>query len=822
MNRSSYMRIRTTLLAFCLVSVVQLSAQDFIFGKQAFLTGNNPAGVVTVDLNSDHKLDLAVTNFADNTVSILLGAVNGTFLPQSAFATGNSPASIAAADFNGDKNVDLVIANENSQNVSVLLGNGNGTFQTHIEYTVGSYPIDVVIGDFNADGELDIAAANVYDGTVSILLGNGDGTFQDQLTVSVAAGPTSIATGDFNGDGKADLITADSGSVTVLVNNGNGTFTRTDIGSLQTGNNYLALGDFNGDGNVDAIVLNQTIGQVYFLQGMGNGSFSKPKLATSLFPSAGYAITAVDINHDGKLDLITSGLFVLLGKGDGTFQTAIESALGPQDFSLAAADFNGDGEIDVATPDAIFGTVDVLLGNGSGKFGNISSVALASGSQLPDGAVVADFNADGKQDVAVAISSSNGSGEISLELGNGDGTFGKAIISPLHTEPINNNDFMIAGDFNGDGKPDVLVLEAYGDGYEVLLGNGDGTFQIPVVTVLPSGFALAAGDLNGDKKTDLLTSAYNPLNGTTDLTIYLSNGDGTFSQGAQYSIPYGGPTVGDVNGDGKLDVVLTSFGEPLLVMLGNGDGTFQSAIAGPAAIYSTSPVLADFNGDGKVDIAVGTYSGIGFLAGAGNGQFQSPVYSNSTEQITGDLAFGDFNGDGKLDIVSGPTNGAFTGVEIMTGDGQGGFSTPIADGGVGYTAGFLVGDFNADGVGDFGFPNQSFFTGISTVSLYLSQPAINAFPNRLSFGSVMLGNTSKPKSIHLTNTGNSLLKIADITVAGDFVETTNCGIDLAIGASCEIRVAFKPTATGTRQGRVLLTDNATRGRQTLSLTGIGK
>jgi hypothetical protein len=157
----------------------------------------------------------------------------------------------------------------------------------------------------------------------------------------------------------------------------------------------------------------------------------------------------------------------------------------------------------------------------------------------------------------------------------------------------------------------------------------------------------------------------------------------------------------------------------------------------------------------------------------------------------------------------------------MTGNGLGQFSSPIAYGGVGYLAGLLVGDFNSDGVSDFGLPSQGFYSGLSAVTLYLSQPAVNAFPNHLNFGAVKRGSTSNPKTIHLTNTGNAALNISQVSTSGDFKETNACGPVLAVGGSCEIEVTFAPSGSGVRRGSVVLVSNATDGHQAIPLMGTG-
>jgi hypothetical protein len=275
--------------------------------------------------------------------------------------------------------------------------------------------------------------------------------------------------------------------------------------------------------------------------------------------------------------------------------------------------------------------------------------------------------------------------------------------------------------------------------------------------------------------------------------------------------------VADVNGDGKLDLVIISFGEPLLVMLGNGDGTFQNPISAPAAIYSSAAAIRDFDGDGKPDIVVGTYNGVAFLKGDGNGTFQNPVYSNPTIQFCCEMTAEDVNGDGKLDLV----NNQYQDVYAMIGNGNGTFQPPVsytANGQV-YSGNIVAGDFNSDGIGDIGI---IFGGGATDVSLYLSEPTYAVFPSSINFGSVKVGKTSAPISIALANVGNGTLSLSSITVTGDFIEQNNCSKKLMIEADCAIEVQFQPQRTGSLTGEITIKDNALATPQKISLMGIGK
>ncbi len=263
-----------------------------------------------------------------------------------------------------------------------------------------------------------------------------------------------------------------------------------------------------------------------------------------------------------------------------------------------------------------------------------SSIALSPGNNLlsaGDGffnVITGDFNGDGKLDIAAAGNNAQFDNILYILLGKGDGTFQSAVAYPIAISPDSGIAPIIKGDFNGDGKLDVIA------GLTVLLGNGDGTFQTGVTLPASIGSLLAAGDFNGDGKLDF--AGFDMT--TFQLTVMLGNGDGTFQ--AQTPIQLLTPGVNlvsamvsaDLNGDGVLDLAVCSYGLPhgtaeISTLLGNGDGTFQPAlISGDGGGDLAGEVAADFNGDGKQDLAGGVSLGQsdgpfspGLAVGLGNG-----------------------------------------------------------------------------------------------------------------------------------------------------------------------------------------------------------
>ena len=588
------------------VSVLLGNSDGTFQAAVGYGAGQYAYSVAVGDFNGDGKLDLAVTDAENYRVYVLLGNGDGTFQAAVGYGTGQYPYAVAVGDFNGDGKPDLAVANGGNGNVSVLLGNGDGTFQTAVSYGAGSYPYGVAVGDFNGDGKLDLAVAD-GGGGVSVLLGNGNGTFQTAVGYGTGyAGATSVAVGDFNGDGKPDLAVASGfggSGVYVLLGNGDGTFQGAVNYFAGYGSYGVAVGDLNGDGKLDLAVANQNSSTVSVLLGNGDGTFQ-----TAISYDVGeapYGVAVGDFNGDNKLDLVVANngmgnggsASVLLGNGDGTMRAAPSYGAGNAPYWVTVGDFNGDGKPDLAVANW-GGSVSVLLGNGNGTF----QAAVSYGTGTSAFVAVGDFNGDGKPDLAVA----NQSGGVSVLLGNGDGTFQAAV----NYDPAAGSYSVAVGDFNGDGKPDLALANFSNNSVDVLLGNGDGTFQSPLTYSLGQGLypqSVAVGDFNGDGKLDLVVAdGY--------VTVLLGNGDGTFQPPANYNVGSSySVTVGDLNGDGKPDLAVANFapgGEngSVALLLGNGDGTFQYETSYVVGARPNSITMADFNGDGKPDLAVAAYA----------------------------------------------------------------------------------------------------------------------------------------------------------------------------------------------------------------------
>ena len=431
--------------------------------------------------------------------------------------------------------------------------------------------------------------------------------------------------------------------------------------------------------------------------------------------------------------------------------------------------------------------------------------------------VTADFNGDGKLDLAATEYYGS---SMHILLGNGDGTF-----APYQAYAVCLAHGIAAGDFNGDGIMDLAVGARGCSEVTIFLGNGDGTFrETGSLPVGPGGccgapYTIAVGDFNGDGKLDLVTA-----NESNTVSVLLGNGEGTFQSAVDYETVSNAAYVatGDFNRDGKLDLAVNSgTGNAVSVLLGNGDGTFQ-----PPSQYPVDPgylIVADLNRDGKLDLTVASNSGRVFvLLGDGDGTFHTGG-SYATGGWSAAMSAADFNGDGILDLVA--SNYWSSTVSLLLGNGDGTFQAPVTYG-AGYAArGIAIGDFDGDGRLDFAVANQF----VDSISVFLqggNGPRVRFTPSSVPFQVLRtVGTTSIPQTVKLTNVGSADLDVTGIAITGadpgDFVQSDNCTPTVAAGASCAITVTFTPTAQGVRTASMSLTDNAAGSLQTVPLTGRG-
>lgn len=612
-----------------------------------------------------------------------------------------------AGDFNGDGKLDIVSIAGGAWEIDVALGNGDGTFQSPVKNTYSfpsnTSPYALATGDFNGDGKWDLAvwctyAPNDYN-ELLIFMGNGDGTLTYSNTYPAPnayffaeSGSNALYAADFNGDGKLDLAalapycTSNVPCVSVYFGNGDGTF-QTPVSYSTVDPNHplesnvfgMAVGDLNGDGKPDIAV---TEGNgVAVLLNSGHGTFGTASYYDSgiegLTTQTGLAIG--DVNGDKRNDIVATSspqgdLVLFLNQGSGTFASKGSIGQAPgggYSWLVDMADINGDKKLDLVATDAA-GDIFTFYGKGDGTFtaGPIYPYQNPQ-SNAPDNFILADFNGDGVLDIFKPLEGHTWDGEVIL--GRSDGTFQTNAAYGWNQNGFGYN--LVTADFNGDGFPDVAYSGATDTatrtepGFEVMLGSSHGVLGTPIfVPVATSGGGvtewIATGDVNGDGKPDIVATIGNNTQ-YNQVAVLTGKGNG-FNNPVYYST---GSTaqaydvfLQDVNGDGKPDIIVSNQDGTISVLLNNGKGGFGTAnLISSVAAYNphlNSLAFGDFNGDGKIDIAVGNYgnqesqSAVYVLLGNGDGTFQAPIATSLGQYVYSDtLAVGDFNKDGKLDLL---------------------------------------------------------------------------------------------------------------------------------------------------------------------------
>ena len=682
---ATLLQIEVTAQAHQTTELNALACQNFSLRNSSFFPLlSAPSSVVTADFNNDGIPDLVATMPDTSSITIALGNNQTGFSATRDFIVGDSPQKVTVGDFNRDGEVDLAVTTATDKLLNILSGDGEGNFTLTNSYPTGNAPSNVETADLNNDGWLDLVVGNLdYPYTLSIYLGGANGfVLSNPATITLGNRPSAFALKDFNQDGKIDLLTIDSPSVRLFTGDGQGGFSNTltlaTIPFLE-----LTSADFNNDSYPDFATSGSNDGKVRVYLNNLQGGFNQPTETSVIYGTGG--IVAGDLNNDGKIDLLTGG-FVLLNDGNANF-TLRESA---NAFGNAIADFNGDGIVDLAAPNGIainvggqnYPAFRVSYGLGNAQFEAQTYLPQHGGATF---VLTGDFNNDGRSDIA---SASNYGNQVRVSFQNADGGFSLPTTSVYSNYgTANRHSILAAGDFNNDGNIDLAMPVAWSGSVIILLNNGSGQFTSSSVAVTP-GFSssypqyIQPGDFNNDGKTDLVV--INTLYANS-YVILLNNGNAQFT--ALTRVAFNNQAsdskvvVGDFNSDGKSDLAITN-GSNLLVFSGNGDGTFSAPASYPMLPNAAMVRSSDLNSDGKADLVVtrgGAFiigdPGLTVLLANSNGGFSRTDYALSAP--ADDIVIGDFDGDAKIDLLL--TNSPVSFATLFSGNGGGIFTaqTPV-------------------------------------------------------------------------------------------------------------------------------------------------
>jgi hypothetical protein len=708
--------------------------------------GAGPRALALADVDGDGTPDLVVGDYLSHDVTVLLGDGRGNFRAESPVVLPAGPESLATGDFNGDGVPDVAVACPADGGVFLLPGQrlataGPGGYALGAPQLVASAgtPVALAAGDFNGDGRLDLAYADSNANVVRVLLGRGDGTFQARAPFSVEPYPFALAAGDFSNDGRLSLVTANGLGVPVSValGLGDGTFATVAAASapLQAA---PIVADLNHDGVPDIIVLRQD-GKILFRPGVAGrpGVFGAPVVVN---PDPAWAARDIVVGPVGGSNMLlavnartnTEAVYAYVG---GRFlRIYVGPIQAPLPSFLVGGDLNGDGLPDLVIASSATGRVYVALQRPHERFGHgswdyqfqvspgISSIALAdlNGNGLPD--IVITNQITGEVDVLVNAKTNPVSTRLHFRSGSGltaVGQDGGATQVQSGDEPV----AVVAGRFEGGPLPDLAVLNRGADRVDLLVADGQGgVFNPAPGAALLTGrdpVAIVTGDFNGDGHPDLAV-----LNkGSDDISVFLGDGHGHFTEklatgpdGQPIRLGAGnaptGLSVADVNGDDRLDLLVSNAQGDVLILYGNGDGTFRPY---RRLDRHTALAVADLTGRGGNDFVLASASQDLVTA-----QYAQPGPSFSQTRVDGirdpnAVKLVDLNGDGLPDLVV--ANGGGNDVLVYPGLPGGGFGPAQSFFTGTDPVGITVADLNGNGIPDLVIANK----GSNDVSILYGQ-----------------------------------------------------------------------------------------------------
>ena len=740
--------------------------------KVDFATGSQPRSVSMGDLDGDGKMDLAVANLNSSTVSLFRNTsafgsmIISSFNSKVDLSTESGPISVSIGDIDGDGKMDLTVGYNGSTNISVFRNTstaGSISFASKVDFATGFGPYSLSIGDIDDDGKMDLAVANRSSGTVSVLRNtsiNGSISFTSKVDFFPGFSPISVSMGDIDGDGKMDLTVANetSNNVSILRNTSiTGSINFASKIDFATGSApySVSIGDIDGDGKMDLAVANNGSANVSVLRNTsitGSISFaSKVDFATGFGP---YSLSIGDIDGDEKMDLAVanwSSNTISVFKNTSTagsitsssFANKLDFVTGNEPRSVSIGDLDGDGKMDLAVANRGSNTVSVLrntiytrihpsITNLSPTTGPIGTTVSITGTNFSSTATNNTVWFGGVKASILSASATNLIVTVPIGAGNPIRVYRDSVV------------FFI-GQLMHE-SPKIFIVTSTGE-----LGIKSSSFASKLDFATGTGpYSISIGDLDGDGKLDLAVANRNSNTVSVYRNAYTIGGVDSNSFTNKLDFTTGGNpfsvSIGDIDGDGKIDLVVANNSSNTVSVLRNtstsGSISFENKVDFTTGSGPRSISMGDIDGDGKMDLTVANENSSKVSVLRNTSSYGSISFANKLDFTTGIApqisSIGDIDGDGKMDLtVSNRVSNTVSVLRNTSISGSISFASKVDFATGTYPYSVAIGDIDGDGKMDLAVPNAGSATNplLANVSIYRNTSIAGSisFANNVDF-----------------------------------------------------------------------------------------